>query len=128
MKSYFLLSALTAISVASLTGCSSSPTLGYYSSDINLWCYQDANPEIRSYDAKVLDVDGEVVSSSSNVEIKVWSDSNGGRYMTGQCQLKVEFGDIPLEGGPYTVKFSVDGKELSQTDEFDSSSLFPIPN
>lgn len=128
MKSVFLISAITAISVVSLTGCSSSPALGYYSSDINFTCFQDANPEIRNYSAEVLDINGELVSSSSNVEIKVWSDSNGGRYMTGQCELKVEFGDIPLEGGPYTVKFSVDGKELSQIDEFDSSSLIPIPN
>jgi hypothetical protein len=112
--------------VGIVSGCSSQPTLGAYQSAISFWCFQDENAEYRNYEANVFDANDKLVSTSRDVEIKVWNDFNGGRYLTGQCQLQTVFADIPLEGGPYVVEYRVDGEVISETDEFDSSELTPI--
>lgn len=112
--------------LTSLSSCASKPAYGYFESTINFYCFQGTDYEFRSYEAEVTDVSGNFISTAPNVDIIVWNDSNGGRYLTGTCRLTARFSDIPLEGGPYIVTYSVDGNDLPETDEFDSTDLIAI--
>ena len=103
-----------------VSGCTSSPSkFGYAEVSTSYWCYDDPSPESHSFKALISDNTSKNVAVIDNIEMKVWNDRNGGRYLTGKCELKAILQEIPLTNFPYKVEFYIDDELLEGSKSID---------
>jgi hypothetical protein len=103
-----------------VTGCTSSPSkFGYAEVSTSYWCYDDPSPESHSFKALISDNTSKNVDVIDDIEMKVWNDRNGGKFLTGKCELKAILQGIPLTNFPYKVEFYIDNELLLPSKSFD---------
>jgi len=71
------------------------------------------------FKALISDNTSKNVDVIDNIEMKVWNDRNGGRYLTGKCELKAILESIPLTNFPYKVEFYIDDELLLPSKSID---------
>jgi hypothetical protein len=118
VKKFTLLIVALSILVTN-TACSSEPEYGLKTRAGSFFCFTVADYESRSYQAKLYDVNGELISTVDALEAK----ESTGSYSTGICEITASFTDIPLGNGPYKIEYLVDGGIVLDTWEFESFDL-----
>lgn len=103
---------MVALSIlATNAACSPGPEYGLKTRDGSFFCFTILNFEFQNYQAKVYDVNGELVATDDNLGVKESTD----RYSTGKCELAASFRDVPLGNGPYKIEYLVDGDIVLDT-------------
>jgi ABC-type oligopeptide transport system substrate-binding subunit len=105
--------------LATNTACSSGPEYGLKTREGSFYCFTVPNFEFQNYEARLYDVNGELVSTENNLDVEESTD----RYSTGMCELSASFRDIPLGNGPYKIEYLVDGDIVLDTWEFENFDL-----
>jgi hypothetical protein len=101
--------------VIAVSGCASKPMYGAKIHVGNFFCY-NIDYESQNYQALVYDVNGDVVASADNLDVK----KSTNRYLTGTCDITASFSKIPLDKGPYKIEYLVNGTKV---DEYEFESL-----
>ena len=111
---------LVALSIlATNTACSSGPKYGLKSQLGYFYCYTVPDFEFQSYQAKLYDVNGELISVVDDLDV----EESTGRYSTGTCEITASFRDVPLGVGPYQIEYFVDGDIKLDSREFETFDL-----
>jgi ABC-type oligopeptide transport system substrate-binding subunit len=111
---------MVALSIlATNTACSSGPEYGLKTREGSFFCFTVPNFEFQNYQANLYDVNGELVSTVDNLDVK----ESTGVYSTGMCELAASFRDVPLGNGPYKIEYLVDGDKVLDTWEFENFDL-----
>jgi hypothetical protein len=98
-------------------------TLGYVEVEYTFLCDKVMDIDSHSFDIILLDKSGAPIQFAKNIQTKVFNDNNLGKYLSGFCEVRGSFSEIPLSSAPYKVQFYADNKLLVTRKGFEPSRL-----